>query len=159
MGFLLKKMEYRIKYYFLKLSLLFILEIFDIKYSREFCSNFSVCAWYVYMHVDTCGRVAGTCVQVHVEAKSWHQWFSSIALYLLYWGRVSHLNPELTGSARVVIQIALDSYLHLWSTGNPDRPSCPHSIYLDAGDPKWFYPLLSKPVAQSSVYSTPWPNL
>lgn len=53
-----------------------------------------LCAWWVIVY---------THVYVHVyecmKARGWYWMSSFIILYLLYWGRVSHLDPELANWA------------------------------------------------------------
>lgn len=68
------------------------------------------------------------CKSTHVwactcGARGWRQVSSSIALHLLYWGRVSPLNPELTDSS-LVRQLA---------PGILSLPPCPHKLSLLIG--------------------------
>lgn len=100
----------------IKLSLLFILEIFDINILLWNYDLISLCVMCICisMCVDTCAGASGgqrlTAV-VFPNASP-----SSIL------GKVSHMNPELTSSAGEVIQILLESCFCL--------PSCPPSLYL-----------------------------
>lgn len=67
------------------------------------CLLLFLCVWY--MLVFMCG---GTCVYVCVwmESRDWHLASSSIILHVTYWGRVSHLNPELADLADLVSHLA-----------------------------------------------------
>lgn len=115
----------------IKLSLLFVLEIFDIKYSPlEFWSNFLGCVICVHVFPCVWTHVYRSMRRPDIDTAS-----SSIPLHPKCWGRVSHLNTEPTSSSRAVNQISLESRFGLLSTGSPSRPSCPPSLYLGAGDP------------------------
>lgn len=57
--------------------------------------------------VHVCLHVC-VCPCVPVEAGAWGQLSSSVTLRLVYWGKVSHLNPELNDSAR------LSGWLAFW---------------------------------------------
>lgn len=69
------------------------------------CACVCVC---VCVHVVVCG----TYLHVQVEAKDW--WVVSLSLLsTLYWGRISHLNTEITDSCSLSVQLALGvPYLH-----------------------------------------------
>lgn len=63
------------------------------------CLHMCMCVVHVYMCAHVCAHVC-LCVRwegrrVSLEARL-RCHFSLIALYLVYWGRVSHLNPELS---------------------------------------------------------------
>lgn len=58
-----------------------------------------VCVLCMHMYMFRCAR-AHTCVvsvhvvHIHMEARGWYQVSYSIALYLIFWGRVSQLEPR-----------------------------------------------------------------
>lgn len=46
----------------------------------------------------------------------------SISFYLMYWGRISHLNPELINSASLASHFAPDTLFHAGTAGRPLWP-------------------------------------
>lgn len=79
---------------------------------------------YTYMWTDMS-------VHVHVVAKGWCWVSSLIALHLIFWGGVSHLNPELTDPAKLALLLQR-SFFHLLSTGNMQTTHC--GIYTGTED-------------------------
>jgi hypothetical protein len=83
----------------------------------------------VCVHVRVCACVcACMCACAHAltyRRQRWH-WLSSIVLfYLIYWGRVSHLNPELTSLASLSSRLALGMLCsHLSGLGLQAVPTC-----------------------------------
>lgn len=75
------------------------------------------------------------CEKVHVEARGWHKMFRSIALYFIYWDRVSHLNPELSDFTNLTGQFAQGILcFYLPSTRITGRSPYTPSIYTGAKD-------------------------
>lgn len=58
---------------------------------------------------------------VCTEARDQCQGSSLIVLHLIYWGRVSHVNPEFTDSISLASRLALGiPYLHIPALGPPE---------------------------------------
>lgn len=99
-----------------------------------------VCAYVMDVHLSThvcvCGVCMFACVEyVCIQKQSWHWVSFSIALPLVNWSRLLHLNPELIDLASLCSDLLLGSYVWLFCGGITDGLPLP-SIYM--GDGNWY---------------------
>jgi hypothetical protein len=69
---------------------------------------------YIYIYIYICLHVCGytyVSVYVCVKARGRH-WFSLVLIHFICWGRVAHLNPELTGW----VSLPLGYWDYKWAT-------------------------------------------
>lgn len=89
---------------------------------------------WTYIWVGTQTHV---CNQPCVDSRSWHLVSSSIALHIIKWGRVSHLNPQPNVSVSLASQLSLGMpCLCLLCSGITSRALHLPLIYVSAGDQK-----------------------
>lgn len=95
------------------------------------------CAWACSHMYVTCMYLkcmdARTCACVHEHLKLTLRVLTS--LYLIHWGRVSQVSPELNDAASLTSQLAPGTpYLCPLSAGTGGRSSCPPGIDIGSGE-------------------------
>lgn len=110
------------------------------------------CVLHVFGHICMC-RHACTCVHMHMKGRGWSQISSLIALHFIYWGRVFHLNLQLTDS---LVQLALGGSLSLPPKHRiiGKQPHLP-GIYISAGNPNSSPHMCSKCFPQFTISPVP----
>lgn len=72
-------------------------------------------------------------VHLYIKAPGWSWKSSSVILYLIYWGKVFDVSPELTNMTSLAV-LGLSCFCFP-SAGIPGRSPMPNSIYVRSEDP------------------------